>query len=102
MRKLRIYGGHVLRGGAFRRAVMASQTLSTISIATGETPYAIRKFWCQTRDEREIRLARAIPNKLLVFDGRLWEVDEDRKVIFGASSKSDDPAYFLLSREACS
>lgn len=66
-RRLKVYGGRVMRGPRQRRAVIAAHNAQQVADAIGNaTAYYVRGYWCETGNTGDIAAAMASPGVLLV------------------------------------
>ena len=66
-KRLKVYGGMVMRLTGQHRAVIAAHNASEVAAAIGNaTAHYVRGYWCVTGNENEIQIAMANPGKLML------------------------------------
>lgn len=70
VRRLKVYGGLVMRADGQKRAVIAAHNAQEVADAVGATAHYIRGYWSETGNEEEITQAMASPGTLLVETSR--------------------------------
>lgn len=70
-KRLKVYGGQVMRPGGQRRGVIAAYNAQEVADALGNaSAYYVRGYWSVTGNAKEIEVATANPGVLLIENQR--------------------------------